>query len=394
MWAQGDQFRRLHLERSVVDTPSEHGVYSLELKQQLLDRMTAKQNKNREPKEVARVENSISETDSSNGLSSRLDRVKITGEVEDMVNGNSQSQTEHHQGRQPRQTKNNIREKTIVVKDETTSNKNVEKKENDKNRSKVLTQGDKLNIIKATRHLTSGDRAETETGGDKQDKPERREKKITDYHRQTKVNSRVTRPNILTKRESVTSRSPSSGRRPTSPVTTRSSSKTGRVRNGPVSYRSNRLQSPINNNKNGKYSPSPFFLQYSRKRSSNILPPLSLGEQRARRSRVRTVPNSRANSSKQSKLELEPVLGKRSRSASEEALTSLASSRVSHAPRGSPGPATSSPLEIRGTESLLQFTSPEDTPGPVYTSGHSPHGHAPRHSGPRRLAKVETIRVP
>jgi len=108
------------------------------------------------------------------------------------------------------------------------------------------------------------------------------------------------------------------------------------------------------------------------------------------------VPNSRANSSKQSKLELEPVLGKRSRSASEEALTSLtslASSRVSHAPRGSPGPATSSPLEIRGTESLLQFTSPEDTPGPVYTSGHSPHGHAPRHSGPRRLAKVETIRV-
>lgn len=108
---------------------------------------------------------------------------------------------------------------------------------------------------------------------------------------------------------------------------------------------------------------------------------------------MRTVPNSRANSSKQSKLELEPVLGKRSRSASEEALTSLASSRVSHAPRGTPGPVTPSPLEIRGTESLLQFTSPEDTPGPVYTSAHSPHGHAPRHSGPRRLAKVETIRV-
>ena len=32
------------------------------------------------------------------------------------------------------------------------------------------------------------------------------------------------------------------------------------------SYRSNRLQSPINNNRSGKYSPSPFFLQYSRKR--------------------------------------------------------------------------------------------------------------------------------
>ncbi len=114
---------------------------------------------------------------------------------------------------------------------------------------------------------------------------------------------------------------------------------------------------------------------------------------------MRTVPNSRANSSKQSKLELEPVLGKRSRSASEEPFTSLASSRVSHAPRGSNGPVTPSPapLEVRGTESLLQFTSAEDSPGPVYTSAHSgphsPHGHGPRHSGPRRLAKVETIRV-
>jgi len=166
------------------------------------------------------------------------------------------------------------------------------------------------------------------------------------------------------------------------------------------SYRSSRLQSPINNNRSGKYSPSPFFLQYSRKRSSNILPPLSLGEQRARRSRVRTVPNSRANSSKQSKLELEPVLGKRSRSASEEPFTSLTSSRVSHAPRGSPGPVTTSPapLEIRGTESLSLFTSsPDDGPGPVYTQAphtpHGHHGHAPRPSGPRRLAKVETIRV-
>lgn len=189
-----------------MDTPSEYGVYSLELKQQLLDKMTAKQNKNKEPQEVARMENNISETDSSNGLSSRLDRVKITGEVEDVVNGNSQSRTDDNGNRQPRQTKNNIREKTIVVKDKATSNKNVEKKENDKNRSKVLTQGDKLNIIKATRHLTSGDRGETETGVEKQEKPERKEKKITDYHRQTKVSSRVTKPNILTKRESVTSR--------------------------------------------------------------------------------------------------------------------------------------------------------------------------------------------
>ena len=110
---------------------------------------------------------------------------------------------------------------------------------------------------------------------------------------------------------------------------------------------------------------------------------------------MRTVPNSRANSSKQSKLELEPVLGKRSRSASEEPLmTSLGSGRVSGPPRAALSP---SPLEIRGTESLLQFTSPEDAPGPVYTQAQGPPsprgqgGH--RHSGPRRLAKVETIRV-
>lgn len=168
------------------------------------------------------------------------------------------------------------------------------------------------------------------------------------------------------------------------------------------SYRSSRLQSPINNNRSGKYSPSPFFLQqYSRKRSSNILPPLSVGEQRSRRSRVRTVPSSRAGSSKQTKLELEPVLGKRSRSASEEPLTSLsslASPRVSQAhARTSPGLAASSspPLEIRGTESLLQFTpASEDTPLYTQSHGHAHRSHAPsRHFGPRRLAKVETIRV-
>merc|ERR1712126_419271 len=115
--------------------------------------------------------------------------------------------------------------------------KTVEKSENDKNRAKVLTQGDKLNIIKASRQ--------------QQKKLEKSERKITDFHKQTKVSSRVSKPNILPKRDSVTSSTTtrsSSSRRPTSPATTRSSSKNGRVRNGPVSYRSNRLQSPINNN--------------------------------------------------------------------------------------------------------------------------------------------------
>ena len=113
---------------------------------------------------------------------------------------------------------------------------------------------------------------------------------------------------------------------------------------------------------------------------------------RSRRSRVRTVPNSRANSSKQTKLDMEPVLGKRSRSASEEPFSSpLSSSHVSHVP-GHTGHVSSSGhsghngLEIRGTESLLQFTNAEDHPT-LFTTAHS---HLSR---PRRLAKVETIRV-
>lgn len=136
------------------------------------------------------------------------------------------------------------------------------------------------------------------------------------------------------------------------------------------SYRTSRLPSPTNNNKSGKSSP--FLLQYSRKRSSNLLPPLGQGDhQRARRSRVRTVPSSRTSSSKLSRLEVEPVLGKRSRSASEEV-------------------ASQPSLEVRGTESLLQFQSSEDVM-PLYTSANT--SATPYMGRPRRLAKVETIRV-
>ena len=69
----------------------------------------------------------------------------------------------------------------------------------------MLTQGDKLNIIKAQKQLQQHKpepelKAEKAEGG-------RRQERITDYHRQTKVGSRVqTKPNILTKRDSVTSR--------------------------------------------------------------------------------------------------------------------------------------------------------------------------------------------
>jgi len=96
------------------------------------------------------------------------------------------------------------------------------------------------------------------------------------------------------------------------------------------------------------------------------------------------VPSSRANSSKFSRLELEPVLGKRSRSASEEPLSLSISGQ--HQVSSSPQPN----LEVRGTESLLQFQSREDVM-PLYTSANS--SAAPQAGRPRRLAKVETIRV-
>ena len=48
---QGDQFRRLHPERSILDSPCQYGIYSLKLKHMLLDNLTIKQNKNKEAQE-------------------------------------------------------------------------------------------------------------------------------------------------------------------------------------------------------------------------------------------------------------------------------------------------------------------------------------------------------
>jgi len=133
-----------------------------------------------------------------------------------------------------------------------------------------------------------------------------------------------------------------------------------------ASYRTSRLPSAQNNNKTVK--PPPYLVQYSRKRPSNTLPPLGPGSPRSRRGRVRTVPSSRANSSKQSRVDPSDSSpghqSKRSRSASEE-------------PWDSSTIATSG-LEIRGSESQIH-----------------PEPSSPSHQGsrPRRLTKVETVRV-
>lgn len=80
----------------------------------------------------------------------------------------------------------------------------------------------------------------------------------------------------------------------------------------------------LNNNKNPATphhpNTSPFLFTYSRKRSSHTLPPLEkVPTPRTRKGR--TVPSSRNNSSKLSRIEVKSStnLGKRSRSASEEA---------------------------------------------------------------------------
>ena len=101
-----------------MDKPSKFGVYSLKLKQMLLDQMTAKQNKTKETKEsvaVTKADSTISEADSSNGLSSRLDKVRITSDAEDIANGNTSTKTDDNGNRG--NTRNNIKEKTIIVRD-------------------------------------------------------------------------------------------------------------------------------------------------------------------------------------------------------------------------------------------------------------------------------------
>lgn len=239
MWAQGDQLRRLHPERSVLDSPCQYGIYSLKLKHMLLDNLTVKQNKNKdsqnknsESRVPSKSESVISETDTSNGLSSRLDKVRITSEAEDAENGNKAvkpvktdgngNKAEENKNAVDESTGTKIQEKTIVVQDKV-AHKVSEASENDKNHKlgRVLTQGDKLNLIKARKQLSPA----KEKGENSEKLPEKN--KIS--------SSRTVKPNMIPKRDGSTAntRSQSGARRPTSPAT-RSSSKTGRVRTGAV----------------------------------------------------------------------------------------------------------------------------------------------------------------
>ena len=97
---------------------------------------------------------------------------------------------------------------------------------------------------------------------------------------------------------------------------------------------------------------------------------------RSRRGRVRTVPSSRANSSKQSRVDPSETSGgqsKRSRSASEEPWDSSTAATVS------------GQLEIRGSESQIhREAEPYSSPSHLHSNS-SPSHHSNR---PRRLTKV------
>ena len=106
---------------SRLESPCKFGIYSLKLKAQLLDALTRQQGKAKSvPKQTE------TETDSSNGLVSRLDKVRITSEVDDNCrnNGNTDGNGNTTDGEET--NKPAIPEKTIVVQDKPSTQRNSE----------------------------------------------------------------------------------------------------------------------------------------------------------------------------------------------------------------------------------------------------------------------------
>lgn len=158
------------------------------------------------------------------------------------------------------------------------------------------------------------------------------------------------------------------------------------------SFRTSRLPSPTNNNKivspHHTHDRPPNYLlhHYSRKRANSTLPPLGPGSPRSRKGRVtRTVPSSRAGSSKLSRLEVEGaggMIGKRSRSASEEAYNHLSSKIIQ--------PTSNSILQHSTNSNQLRSVSNPLISSTTTTQSPTSPIH---HNRPRRLTKVETVRV-
>jgi protein-tyrosine phosphatase len=251
MWAQGDQNRRLHPELSVINTPCKHAIYSLELKQQLLDQLNNKNGNKKETKPVPEKEIVVDQGGDSNGLVSRLDKVRITsGDSEPDPNQNTETsltdsgiETNNKVERNNKvdsngnRTQEGMREKTIVFQDKNPNQENLKNTHVLGGRNS-LTQGDKLNLIKATRikqqlnEMAGGENQEKETsnqGG----KVVRDKEKVE----RSKVGpARNSKPNMLPKRDGAraNTRSQSGARRAGSPSTRSTSKTSSRNRTGPV----------------------------------------------------------------------------------------------------------------------------------------------------------------
>jgi len=212
MWEQGDEMRRLNPSTNMLDKNCLYGIYSTKLKQQLLDGKS---------KGIERVE-----TDSAgdNQLVSRVDRLRITSENSDKEGNNDRVFDKKN-------------EKTVVVEDLVPKNKdNLLELNNDKNikNNEVLTQGDKLNLIKARKQIvpTGGGNSNTENN-----------QKVSQRSKMVSPSTKSPIPNLKPKSKKANqhkregsrpmTRSSSGARRPASPGT-RSTSKNGRIKTGAV----------------------------------------------------------------------------------------------------------------------------------------------------------------
>lgn len=130
MWLQGDAYRRENKDKIVADKPTPYPIYSLKLKKYLLDAMN-----NRKTSSSSRASSQGSNHSESNytKIVNKVERIKI----EDENNGNSPVIS------QPQSPLNESDE----------DNGNTVKENG--NRPKTMTQGDRLNAIKAKKQAAS-----------------------------------------------------------------------------------------------------------------------------------------------------------------------------------------------------------------------------------------------
>ena len=149
MWLQGDQFRRQNKSSSsaiVMDKPLTYPIYSLKLKALLLDHMNSKQ------RSYATSDHQSNFTKIVN----KVERIKI----EDENNGNSPSSAVITSPRSDFENANNSNTSSSsafddVVDDENNANSGSITNTANGNGNKVMTQGDRLNAIKARKQTQS-----------------------------------------------------------------------------------------------------------------------------------------------------------------------------------------------------------------------------------------------